>query len=146
SLPSHRRTPNWLSSRSSWRAEGLAVEQGRAAGAHDVGVETCARFGGPPLRLEVHMYDPEPLRVAVTPLVVVQQGPGEIAPQIHAAADGVQGPAEVPPVIVDPQRIFHRTIRGLRRIRERSAVLRDVQGQVAGPPPVAPPDQRLGEP
>src|SRR5713226_9277650 len=120
-----------------------AVEQGRDAGAHHLGVEPRARLRGAALRVEVNVHDPEPLRVAEAPFVVIEQRPGEIAPQVDAAADRLEGGPQVPPIVLDPRRVFHTAVQDVRRIGKGGTVLGDIERQLARP--FAHPEQRLGE-
>jgi len=71
------------------------------------------------------MDQPKALRIAVCPLEVVQQRPGEIAAQIDAALYGVQGSAQMVAQIVPPQGVIDPAI-GLRRIVERRPVFGDI--------------------
>lgn len=59
-------------------------------GADDAFVKLDRRFGVARLVLvpEVHVVQAEPLRVALVPLKLVQQGPGGVAPHVDSVFDG----------------------------------------------------------
>src|SRR6185436_12232071 len=58
-----------------------SLRQNAAPGFDHLGVEPRARLGGTAQGLEIDVDDAEPLRVAVAPFEVVEEGPGEIAAQ-----------------------------------------------------------------
>src|SRR5439155_390475 len=111
-------------------AERLAVS------ADHVGVEPGARLERPLLGGEVHVDDPEPLGVALTPLEIVEQRPGEVPAEVDALFQGGVRGAQVIPVVLDPQRIGDVARPGLeRRIVECGPVLGDVERHRAVPLP-----------
>src|SRR5690606_30522220 len=106
--------------------------------------EARARLGRALLRLEVHVYDAEALRVAVGPLEVVQQRPGEVAAHVHALAHGLVHRAQVLPQVGDALRVVHAALRRHGRVGERGAVLGDVDRYAAVA--LADPSQRVQQP
>src|SRR5688572_22367847 len=70
--------------RKGWiRARMLVLRENRPPGFDHLGVEPRARLGSAALGLEIDVDDAEALRVAVAPLEVVEERPGEIAAQIY---------------------------------------------------------------
>src|SRR5690606_18146950 len=84
------------SSRNSWPKRGFHIPLGRRSAVRErprTAVpqprgqrrEACgAGFLGPNLGLGIHRYQPEMLAVAEGPLEVVEQAPGEVAPDVDA--------------------------------------------------------------
>src|SRR6516164_7841196 len=63
--------------------------------ANHIAKELGARLPGAPLGGEVDVHQAEALGVALAPLEVVEQGPREVAAQIHAAANRLVGREQV---------------------------------------------------
>ena len=82
-----------------------AVES-RPSRANYVSVIPAARFDRPLLRLIVHVNDSESLRVAVTPLEVVEQRPDVVTTDIYTLSHCFSDSTQVPPQVVDPLRII----------------------------------------
>src|SRR6478672_4987106 len=90
-------------------------------------VEPRARLRRPLLRLVVDVHDAEALRVAEAPLVVVEQRPGEVAPQVYTLTERRVRRAQVRAIIRDAQRIVDATFDRLRRVIERGTILGEVE-------------------
>src|SRR5215208_485192 len=108
-----------------------AMSEIRAVGADDLGVEAGARLGGALLGGEVDVDDAEALGVAVAPLEVVEEGPGEVAAEVDAGLDRAAGGAQVVAVVGDAQRVVDRAAVGRGRVVEGGAVLGDVERDAA---------------
>src|SRR6185295_14546919 len=122
---------------------GLALPEARAAARDHLGVKAGARLGGAPKRPVVDVDDAEALRIAMAPLEVVEQRPGEVAAHGGALFDRAADGAEVLAQVSDAQGIVDAPAVALRRVVERGAVLGDVERQVARP--LADPQQGVGE-
>src|SRR5439155_17196591 len=73
------------------------------------------------------MYDAEALRVAKTPLVIIEQRPSEVPAEIDPLTKSRMRRAQVRPIVGDTERIVDSAIDRLRRIVKRGAVLGDVK-------------------
>src|SRR5690606_878820 len=120
------------------------LEQRPAVAVDDVRVEARARLGRALLRLEVHVHDAEALRVAIGPLEVVQQRPGEVAAHVHALVHGLVEHAQVLAQVGDALRVVDAALGRHGRVGERGAVLGDVDRHVAVA--LADPPQRVQQP
>jgi hypothetical protein len=74
-----------------------SLARSRQAVARDNGaVPGGAALGCPRLGRDVDVHEAVALGVPFGPLDVVQQGPGEVAPQVYALCDGTVGRAQMP--------------------------------------------------
>src|SRR5205814_7945228 len=92
-----------------------------------VGIKPRTRLRRPLLRGEIDMHDAEALRVAKTPLVIIEQRPGEVPAKIDPLTKSRMRRAQVRPIVRDAERIVDSAIDRLRRIVKRGAVLGDVK-------------------
>src|SRR4051812_43790718 len=84
-----------------------------------------------PLGLEVDRDDPEPARVAVLPLEVVEQRPHVVAAHVDALVDCALERREVAAEVVEPPRVLDHVAALERRVVERCAVLGDQEREIA---------------
>src|SRR4051812_31188346 len=85
--PTSARVAAWRT-RVDLAAGGLAMGSEYRSGTDHVGVVAGRQLGRAHLRLEVAVHDAEAALVAVFPLVIVDEGPEEIAVDRHAVGDG----------------------------------------------------------
>src|ERR1043165_1510584 len=96
-------------------------------GGDEVAVKKRAPLRRPLLRRKVHVHDPDPLRVAVAPLEVLEQRPDEVAADVDARRHRARQRREVLAQVVDAERILDQVADRRRRVVERRAVFGDVE-------------------
>src|SRR5689334_16977804 len=82
------------------------------------------------LRVVVHMHDSETLRIPVAPLVVIQEGPGEVSAHVDALLNCVVYGPQMTAEVVDSERILNSPVDRRRRICESRSIFRDVDREV----------------
>ena len=96
-------------------------------GVDEVAVPPGARLGGSPLGGVVHVDEAEPRAIALGPLEVIEQRPGEIAADVDSPGDDVRDRADVSLEVLRPYRVEDRAVDD--GVVETGPVLGDLQGQ-----------------
>src|SRR5215211_7065376 len=101
----------------------ISAERRRAVGLDDSGVEPSAVLDGSHLSLVIDVHDAKSSGIAVAPLVIVEQRPGEISSQIYTLSYRVVNRSHVRLEILNTKRVLDASIVRGRTIRPGRSVL-----------------------